>query len=98
MTCNVFPGMINCVIIFLCYVRPKFMFGDIVRTGKTSFIFTFKDTKIDCHLLQHMLGTDFLLSHVQLLRQYPVEIQQSSKGNLLHHLQGNPLGQVAAPF
>ena len=40
--CNVFSGMICYVITFLCYVRLKFMFSGIFRTGKTCFIFTCK--------------------------------------------------------
>ena len=45
MACNVFPGMIYYVESFLCYTRLKLMSSDIFRTGKTSNIFTFEDTK-----------------------------------------------------
>ena len=41
--------------------------------------------KIDFHWQQHMLGTDFLLSRVQLLRHYPVENQQPYQRDFLHH-------------
>lgn len=71
---NVFSGIIYFIIIFLCYVKLKFVFNDIFRTGK-----------IDFHWQQHMLGTDFLLPRVQLLRHYPVENQQPYQRDFLHH-------------
>ena len=42
MECNFFG--ISYYVIFFCYVRLKFMSSGIFRTGKTNFIFTFKDT------------------------------------------------------
>ena len=37
--------MIECIFNIICNVRLKFKFCDLFRTGKTSFFFTFKNTK-----------------------------------------------------
>ena len=43
--CNFFSRITYYFTIFLCYVKLKFVFNDIFRTGKTSFIVILKIPK-----------------------------------------------------